>query len=57
MISSKFEDYTSKRSQTIARTEITRASNQASIYAWENTGVVSKKERFTARDERVCEQC
>ncbi len=57
MISSKFEDYTSKRSQTIARTEITRASNQASIYAWENTWVVSKKERFTARDERVCEQC
>lgn len=56
-ISDKFEEFTKKRSLTIARTEITNASTQSQIMAWKQTGVVEKKERYTALDERVCPEC
>lgn len=56
-ISAKFEEFGSKRALTIARTEIVRASNEASIVAWEQSGVVEGKKRYTANDERVCEFC
>ena len=56
-ISSKFEDFKKNRSLAIARTEITNASTQAEIMAWDNSWVVEGKEWFTASDERVCENC
>ena len=56
-ISKKFEDFSKKRAETIARTEITRASNEAMVQAWEQSWVVSGKQRYTALDERVCPEC
>jgi hypothetical protein len=56
-VSGAFQDFTQKRALTIARTEVTRASNEASIYARDRSGVVEWKEWYTALDERVCEEC
>lgn len=56
-IQDKFDDMSSKRAKAIARTEITRASSEAEIQARKQTGVVSRKERYTALDERVCPEC
>jgi SPP1 gp7 family putative phage head morphogenesis protein len=56
-ISNQFEEFTRTRSRTIARTEITRASNEAEIQAYKQSGVVQKKEWYTALDERVSEMC
>ena len=35
------------------RTETVRASNQASVASWKQSGVVKAKEWWTAQDERV----
>lgn len=56
-VSGKFQDFKTQRAMKIARTEITTASNEATIQSREETGQVEKKERFTALDERVCEHC
>lgn len=45
------------RAERIARTETIRAENFASQEAWRQSGVVERKEWFTAEDERVCEFC
>ena len=45
------------RSEVIARTEVTRAQNFASIQAWKESGLVEKKVWWTALDERVEEEC
>lgn len=52
-----FESFTRERSRTIARTEITRASTEAEIQAYEQSGVVKGKEWYTALDERTCLEC
>lgn len=52
----KFQQFNLFRAKMIARTEITRASNEASQIAREENGI-EKKERFTAMDERLCEFC
>lgn len=56
-ISKTFDDFGKKRALTIARTEITRASNWATEQARKDSGVVEQKEWYTATDERVCEHC
>ena len=45
------------RADRIARTEVARAQGYADITAWSQSGVVSGKEWFTARDEKVCIWC
>lgn len=45
------------RAESIARTEVTRAQGYADIQAWQQSGVVSGKERYTAEDEHVCDFC
>jgi len=52
-----FQEFNRTRSKAIARTEITRASTEAEIQAFEQSGVVEWKERFTAEDERTCPEC
>lgn len=45
------------RAERIARTETIRAESYASQAAWQQSGLVEKKEWYTAKDERVCEYC
>jgi len=52
-----FKSATVNRSQIIARTEVSKAVGESSQEAWEQSGVVEKKQWFTALDERVCEIC
>lgn len=58
-IRSQFNQYTKKtwRVEKIARTEVTRASNKSQDEAYIQSWVVSKKEWYTAIDERVCPYC
>ncbi|MFB0965049.1 MAG: minor capsid protein [Patescibacteria group bacterium] len=48
-----FSDLKEQRIETIVRTETVRASNDASVEGWKQTGVVKAKEWWTAEDERV----
>jgi SPP1 gp7 family putative phage head morphogenesis protein len=52
-----FNEFSKQRANAIARTEITRASTEAEIQAYEQSNVVSGKEWFTALDERTCDEC
>jgi len=52
-----FDEAEKFRAQTIARTEIARASNRGEYEAAVQSGVVKQKRWFTALDERVCETC
>lgn len=52
-----FDQADDSRSETIARTEVIKASNFASEEAWRQSGVVEGKEWLTAEDERVEEMC
>jgi SPP1 gp7 family putative phage head morphogenesis protein len=45
------------RAERIARTETIRTSNAGMVSAWNQSGVVSGKEWYTAQDERTCEAC
>ncbi len=45
------------RSELIARTETIRASNSAADMAYQQSGVVDKKQWLTADDERLCPFC
>ena len=49
-------DLTSKRSKVIARTEIIRGYNQASINRYKNNGI-RMYEWLTAFDDRTCDDC
>jgi HK97 family phage portal protein len=45
------------RAERIARTETIRTSNAGMESAWNQSGIVSGKEWYTAQDERTCELC
>jgi SPP1 gp7 family putative phage head morphogenesis protein len=45
------------RADRIARTEVARAQGYGDIQAWTQSGVVTGKEWYTARDENVCPFC
>jgi len=49
--------FSKDRAQTIARTEVITTQNMASVEAWKESGVVTKKSWYTAIDERVCPYC
>ena len=55
-ISSKFEDFKRNRASMISRTEITRASNEASEQAYSQGGV-EFKEYLAELDDRTSEIC
>lgn len=52
-----FDEATTTRAQRIARTEISKASGEAALEAWKQSGVVVAKQWLTAKDERVCDYC
>lgn len=52
-----FDNARGKRAEVIARTEVLRASNFATVEAYKQSGVVKGKEWLTALDERVCPTC
>ncbi len=52
-----FGDAKKMRALRIARTEIMRAGNTATLEGYKQSRVVQGKEWFTALDERVCEWC
>jgi SPP1 gp7 family putative phage head morphogenesis protein len=45
------------RADRIARTEVSRAQGYGDLQAWTQSGAVSGKEWYTARDEMVCPFC
>lgn len=45
------------RAESIARTETIRMSNDASVEAWKESGVVAKQKWWTALDDRVSDLC
>ena len=57
LILSTFNELKTTRADLIVRTETIRAWNRWSQIGWEESGVVEKKQRYTALDERVCEFC
>ena len=57
LLQDTFSELKTTRADLIVRTETIRAGNMASQWAWEESGVVEKKQRYTALDERVCEFC
>lgn len=52
-----FADYSKVQAERVTRSEVLRASNLATIDAWEQSGVVVGKQWLTAEDERVCPYC
>lgn len=52
-----FKELTTTRADRIVRTETVRAWNYGSELWRKQSGVVEKKQRYTALDERVCEYC
>jgi SPP1 gp7 family putative phage head morphogenesis protein len=52
-----FTSASDARSMAIARTEVIKANNMASVEAYRQSGVVSGKRWLTAMDERTCEEC
>lgn len=54
---SAFDELSKIQSERIARTEVIRTSNEASIDAWRESGVVKGKQWFTAEDDRVDDLC
>lgn len=48
MIQASFDEYSKMQAQRITRTEVLRVSNQASLDAWEQSGVVEGKQWLTA---------
>lgn len=57
LLKSTFEELKTTRADLIVRTETVRAWNMWSQIWREKSGVVAKKQRYTALDERVCEYC
>lgn len=56
-ISSVFTDLTTQRLDTIVRTETVKLGSYAQEEARQQSGVVSKKKRYTAIDDRRCAFC
>ena len=56
-IMNSFKGMRKYRAERIARSEVVTASNQATLEAWKQSGVVTKKIWYTALDERVCPTC
>jgi len=52
-----YTDYESNKARQVAQTEVFRAFNMANVDAWDQDGVVTGKQWFTAADERTCEWC
>jgi len=52
-----YENVSTFRTETIARTETLEANNFATLEAYKQSGVVIGKEWLTAFDERTCEWC
>ena len=52
-----YSSATVSRAKTIARTEVMRATNFASVEAYKQSKFVTAKEWLTALDERTCEIC
>lgn len=52
-----FEEADKVRADRIARTEVLKASNRATLEAYKQSKVVVGKQWYTALDERVCEWC
>jgi len=57
LLLSTFNELKTTRADLIVRTETIRAWNRWSQIWREESGVVEKKQRYTALDERVCEFC
>ena len=57
LLLSTFDELKTSRAELIVRTETIRAWNRWSQIWWKESGVVQKKQRYTALDERVCEYC
>lgn len=56
-VESVFHKARGERAEMIARTEVLRATNFATQEAYNQSGIVEKKEWLTAIDERVCPFC
>lgn len=52
-----FDDADTRRAEAIAQSEVTRASNTASVEAYRQSGVVSAKEWLIERDGKTCAFC
>lgn len=57
LLQNNFVELRTSRAEKIVRTETVRAWNLWSQLWRKQTGVVEKKQRYTALDERVCEFC
>ena len=57
LLLSTFKELKTTRADLIVRTETIRAWNRGSQMWRKESGVVEKKQRYTALDERVCEFC
>jgi len=56
-VSAVYDEAKGSRAKKIARTETIAASNQGALQAYDQSGVVEKKEWYCAIDERTCEIC
>lgn len=56
-VNKTYENWNKVRSESIARSETMRASNQASLEAYKQSGVVKKKVWITHFDARTCAWC
>lgn len=56
-ITDAFDGYRKGQAERITRTEVLRVSNEASVDAWDQSGVVEGKQWLTAEDDRVDEEC
>lgn len=56
-VSGVFNEATTSRADMIARTEVLRASNVATVEAYRQSGVVEAKEWLAERDDRTCLFC
>jgi len=52
-----YEDWGFRRAELIARTETLRASNEAALETYRQSGVVEKKIWITYVDEKTCDEC
>lgn len=52
-----YDDWGFRRAELIARTETLRASNEAALETYRQSGVVEKKIWITYIDDKTCEEC
>lgn len=56
-VNETYDNWTTSRSEMIARTETIRASNEGNLEGYRQSGVVEYKMWLCAPDERTCEVC